>query len=194
MLHWQLWSTSTAFSFITLLAAMDFPTVDFFILDVEGAELGILQTISWHQVNIVLTEKRPYKHTILTSINYLKGWHQGGLNWIFSPWQEGSVGYDDRVWVWQPLWPKRGYGLCEKITLTVCNRIKHLNEINILFFSCFNSFKFLFSPHNASGRQFWQCYAHHNLRSQQFLSADIRPKSEQIGGDCLLAKRNWRNK
>ena len=39
----------------TLLAALDFPTVDFFSLDVEGAELGILQTIPWHQVNIVLT-------------------------------------------------------------------------------------------------------------------------------------------
>ena len=31
----------------TLLAALDFPTVDFFSLDVEGAELGILQTIPW---------------------------------------------------------------------------------------------------------------------------------------------------
>ena len=41
----------------TLLAAMDFPTVDFFSLDVEGAELGILQTIPWHQVNMVLIEK-----------------------------------------------------------------------------------------------------------------------------------------
>ena len=38
----------------TLLAALDFPTVDFFSLDVEGAELGILETIPWHQVNIVL--------------------------------------------------------------------------------------------------------------------------------------------
>ena len=37
----------------TLLAALDFPTVDFFSLDVEGAELGILQTIPWNQVNIV---------------------------------------------------------------------------------------------------------------------------------------------
>jgi len=36
----------------TLLAALDFPTVDFFSLDVEGAELGILQTIPWHQVDI----------------------------------------------------------------------------------------------------------------------------------------------
>ena len=35
---------------LTLLAALDFPTVDFFSLDVEGAELGILQTIPWHQV------------------------------------------------------------------------------------------------------------------------------------------------
>ena len=41
----------------TLLAALDFPTVDFFSLDVEGAELGILQTIPWDKVNIVLTEK-----------------------------------------------------------------------------------------------------------------------------------------
>ena len=57
----------------TLLAALDFPTVDFFSLDVEGAELGILQTIPWHQVNIVLTENRPYKHAIQTSLNYLKG-------------------------------------------------------------------------------------------------------------------------
>ena len=43
----------------TLLAALDFPTVDFFSLDVEGAELGILQSIPWHQVNIVLKEMRP---------------------------------------------------------------------------------------------------------------------------------------
>ena len=35
----------------TLLAALDFPTVDFFSLDVEGAELGILQTIPWDQVH-----------------------------------------------------------------------------------------------------------------------------------------------
>ena len=42
----------------TLLAALDFPTVDFFSLDVEGAELGILQTIPWHQVNTGLTEMR----------------------------------------------------------------------------------------------------------------------------------------
>ena len=41
----------------TLLAAMDFPKVDFFSLDVEGAELGILQTIPWHQVKILLTGK-----------------------------------------------------------------------------------------------------------------------------------------
>ena len=46
----------------TLLAALDFPTVDFFSLDVEGAELGILQTIPWDQVNIVLTEKHFSTH------------------------------------------------------------------------------------------------------------------------------------
>ena len=40
----------------TLLAALDFPTVDFFSLDVEGAELGILESIPWHQVNIVLKQ------------------------------------------------------------------------------------------------------------------------------------------
>ena len=40
----------------TLLAAMDFPTVDFFSLDVEGAELGILQTIPWDQVLNILKE------------------------------------------------------------------------------------------------------------------------------------------
>ena len=34
----------------TLLAALDFPTVDFFSLDVEGAELGILRTIPWDRV------------------------------------------------------------------------------------------------------------------------------------------------
>ena len=47
----------------TLLAAMDFPTVDFFSLDVEGAELGILQTIPWEKVSIILMEDaclRPY--------------------------------------------------------------------------------------------------------------------------------------
>ena len=43
----------------TLLAALDFPTVDFFSLDVEGAELDILQTIPWHKVNIVLNLVRP---------------------------------------------------------------------------------------------------------------------------------------
>ena len=40
----------------TILAAMDLPIVDFFSLDVEGAELGILETIPWHQVHIVLTK------------------------------------------------------------------------------------------------------------------------------------------
>ena len=47
----------------TLLAALDFPTVDFFSLDVEGAELGILQTIPWEKVSIILMEDaclRPY--------------------------------------------------------------------------------------------------------------------------------------
>ena len=43
----------------TLLAALDFPTVDFLSLDVEGAELGILQSIPWHQVKIVLKKKPP---------------------------------------------------------------------------------------------------------------------------------------
>ena len=56
-------------SLFTLLAAMDFPTVDFFSLDVEGAELGILQTIPWHQVNIVLTENFSQR-TVLTSMPY----------------------------------------------------------------------------------------------------------------------------
>ena len=37
----------------TLLAALDFPTVDFFSLDVEGAELGILKTIPWEKVKIM---------------------------------------------------------------------------------------------------------------------------------------------
>ena len=49
----------------TLLAALHFPTVDFFSLDVEGAELGIIETIPWDQVNIVL------RRSVLTRIPIL---------------------------------------------------------------------------------------------------------------------------
>ena len=52
----------------TLLAALDFPTVDFFSLDVEGAELGILQTIPWHQVSTLSSISSD-----LDSIFHLKG-------------------------------------------------------------------------------------------------------------------------
>ena len=36
----------------TLLLAMDNPTVNWFILDIEGAEYQVLQTIPWHLVDI----------------------------------------------------------------------------------------------------------------------------------------------
>ena len=36
----------------TLLLAMGNPTVNWFILDIEGAEYQVLQTIPWHLVDI----------------------------------------------------------------------------------------------------------------------------------------------
>ena len=36
----------------TLLLALDNPTVNWFILDIEGAEYQVLQTIPWHLVDI----------------------------------------------------------------------------------------------------------------------------------------------
>ena len=36
----------------SILLALDNPIVDYFSLDVEGAEMGILKSIPWHKVNI----------------------------------------------------------------------------------------------------------------------------------------------
>ena len=38
--------------FFSVLLALGNPTVDYFSLDVEGAELPILKTIPWHKVQI----------------------------------------------------------------------------------------------------------------------------------------------
>ena len=44
------------FPLYSILLALDDPTVDYFSLDVEGAEMEILKTISWEKVDIkVLT-------------------------------------------------------------------------------------------------------------------------------------------
>ena len=44
------------FPLYSVLLALDNPIVDYFSLDVEGAELGILKTIPWDKVDIrVLT-------------------------------------------------------------------------------------------------------------------------------------------
>ena len=40
------------FPFFGILSAVGNPVVDFFSLDVEGAELPILKTIPWSKVNI----------------------------------------------------------------------------------------------------------------------------------------------
>ena len=45
-------STVQCVSLYTLLLAMDNPTVNWFILDIEGAEYQVLQTIPWHLVDI----------------------------------------------------------------------------------------------------------------------------------------------
>ena len=42
----------TCLPLYTILLAVGNPTVDFFSLDVEGAELEILKTIPWDKVNI----------------------------------------------------------------------------------------------------------------------------------------------
>ena len=38
--------------FYTILSAIDNPTVDYFSLDIEGAELDVLKTIPWDKVDI----------------------------------------------------------------------------------------------------------------------------------------------
>ena len=44
------------FPFISILSATGNPAVDFFSLDVEGAELPILKTIPWSKVNIKVSK------------------------------------------------------------------------------------------------------------------------------------------
>ena len=45
-------SKALCLPFYAILLAMGNPTVDYFSLDVEGAELPILETIPWDKVNI----------------------------------------------------------------------------------------------------------------------------------------------
>ena len=45
-------SKTLCLPFYSILLAMGNPTVDFFSLDVEGAELQILKTIPWDNVSI----------------------------------------------------------------------------------------------------------------------------------------------
>ena len=45
-------SKALCLPFFSILLAMGNPTVDYFSLDVEGAELPILKTIPWDKVNI----------------------------------------------------------------------------------------------------------------------------------------------
>ena len=40
------------FPLYSILLALGNPTVDFFSLDVEGSELGVLRTIPWNKVDI----------------------------------------------------------------------------------------------------------------------------------------------
>lgn len=48
--------TMQCFPLYSILLALDNPIVDYFSLDVEGAEMAILRTIPWDKVNIkVLT-------------------------------------------------------------------------------------------------------------------------------------------
>ena len=47
-------SQALCFPFYSILLAMGNPTVDYFSLDVEGAELPILKTIPWDKVNITI--------------------------------------------------------------------------------------------------------------------------------------------
>ena len=45
-------SKSICFSFYSILLAVGNPVVDYFSLDVEGAELSILKSIPWDKVDI----------------------------------------------------------------------------------------------------------------------------------------------
>ena len=56
-------SKTLCLPFYSILLAMGNPTVDYFSLDVEGAELQILKTIPWNNVDIkVLCLIYPQKH------------------------------------------------------------------------------------------------------------------------------------
>ena len=48
-------SKALCLPFYSVLLAMGNPVVDYFSLDVEGAELQILKTIPWDKVNIKVT-------------------------------------------------------------------------------------------------------------------------------------------
>ena len=50
-------SKALCLPFYSILLAVENPVVDYFSLDVEGAELPILKTIPWHKVNIKVTLK-----------------------------------------------------------------------------------------------------------------------------------------
>ena len=51
-----------------------------------------------------------------------KGWHPGVVSWIFSHWQEETVGCDGQGWVRQPIQPSRGFCLCQEETLRNCTK------------------------------------------------------------------------
>ena len=56
-------SKTLCFPFYSILLAMGNPTVDYFSLDVEGAELQILQTIPWDKVDIKVRYFRMIKNS-----------------------------------------------------------------------------------------------------------------------------------
>ena len=55
--------------FFSVLLALGNPAVDYFSLDVEGAELPILKTIPWHKVQIKVNQIR----IVHKYVDYIRG-------------------------------------------------------------------------------------------------------------------------
>ena len=52
----------------SILLSLGNPTVDYFSLDVEGAEMGILESIPWDKVDIRVSDDMISKHALTSNI------------------------------------------------------------------------------------------------------------------------------
>ena len=72
---------------LSLLLAMDNPKVNYFSLDIEGAELQVLRSVPWHLVDI---EVLPYINFIVFCVFVVKFCWKGYYRRDSSPWARVS--------------------------------------------------------------------------------------------------------